>query len=377
MKIAIIGPTYPFRGGISYFTTFLYGAVRKRADSRLFSFSSQYPKFLFPGKSDKDPSATAFREDGVTYSISPLNPLSWIDTFLKIKAYGPDLTVIQWWVAFWAPSFFTIAALLRLFTRTKVLFICHNVLGHEKLPMENLLTRAVLSLGDHLLALSGEDEARLKKMFPGKSSGSRPHPTYDAFDMGRFNRDSARKELGVSGNVALFFGFVREYKGLRHLLRAMPLILRETDLTLLVVGEFWKDKGSYTDLIDSLGIAPKVMVVDRFVNNEEAEIFFKASDLVVLPYISGTGSGVLQMAFGFRIPVVVTGVGCLSEITCDGKTGYVVPPADPVALAKAVSGYFKENKRPGFSAAMAEENAKHSWDNFAAHIIGVRESMGK
>jgi len=188
------------------------------------------------------------------------------------------------------------------------------------------------------------------------------HPTYDAFNLGAAFPEECRRSLGVSSTVILFFGFVREYKGLKFLLSAMPEILEKIPVTLLIVGEFWKDKAVYLKMIDDLDVGAHVRIMDAYVPNEEVGLYFQAADLVVQPYVSATGSGVVQLAFGFHKPVVAMAVGSLPEIVEDGKNGFVIPPSDPSAIARAVISFFRENKADKFCENIKNQQYRFSWE---------------
>ena len=374
LKIAMVGPTYPFRGGISHYTTLLYRHLRRRHAVDFFAFSRQYPRWLFPGTTDRDTSGAALREPGSRPVLDSLNPLSWFKLARMIAAGGYDVLVIPWWVAFWAPQFWTIALWTRRFSGTRVLFLCHNVVAHETSPLSAALTRSVLRQGDCFLVHSGTDEQNLQAIRPQAPVRRCFHPTYDVFDADMPQADDLRRQLGLSGRVLLFFGFVREYKGLKVLLQALPEVAAKMDVTLLVVGEFWKDKQDYLDEIARLGLSERVVIIDRYIPNEEVNAYFSAADLVVQPYLSATGSGVVQTAFGFGKPVVATRVGSLPEVISDGQTGFLVPPADPGALAAAILRFFAEGRCAAFSAQILAEKERFSWDHLVAAIEELARS---
>lgn len=373
MKFALIGPTYPFRGGIAHYTTLLYRHLKKRHEVRLFAFERQYPAWLFPGKTDRDPSASPLLEPGAERLIDSMNPASWLRTARAIVRFGCDALVVPWWVSFWAPQFLTMVRYVKRHAKTTIIFICHNVVAHESRFHDRLLSRLTLGLGDAFLVHSIEDEANLRHMMPEATICRRFHPTYDAFDALSMSRESSRKTLGLSGKVLLFFGFVREYKGLKYLLSAMPSILAEVPVTLLVVGEFWNDREAYLRMIEALGIGGQVRMIDRYVPNEEVGLYFAASDLVVQPYVSATGSGVVQMAFGFNKPLVATAVGSLSEIVEDGETGFLVPPKEAAAISDAVIRFFAENRAGQFQENIKQRQYRFSWN----HLADALESLAK
>ena len=368
VSILLIGPSYPFRGGISHYTTLLYKNLMKKHSVVFLSFKKQYPKFLFPGKTDRDKSQQPLKQDGTEHVLNPLNPLTFVDVLKKVKYYKPQLIIFQWWVIFWGPVFWIIAVISKVIIRTKVLFICHNVFEHEGSRIKRLLSKLFLSSGDYFIVHSEKDMRDLKDIIPHAFARKTFLPSFNVFNFNRLNQEKAKEELKLKGNVLLFFGFIRKYKGLDYLLKAMPKIIEGINATLLIVGEFWSDKKEYLDSIDELKIKDKIVVIDKYVPNEEMELYFKACDLVVLPYISGTGSAIAQLAMGFAKPLVVTNAGCLPEIINDGKTGYVVESMNPDAIADAVIKYFKGSKQKEFSENIKKESYRFSWDNIVSEI---------
>ena len=371
MRIVLIGPTYPFRGGISHYTTLLFRHLKKRHDTLFISFSRQYPKVLFPGKTDKDPSEEKIREAGALPLIDSMNPLTWLNAAFKIVRNRAELVILPWWVSFWAPQFWIISTLVKHLSRAKILYLCHNLVEHESRWIDKILTKVVLSTGDYFIVHSEGERRDLLTMFPGASVQKSPHPTYEVFNSKPFDSRRIKEKYGLQGNIILFFGFVREYKGLRYLIEALPQVLSEIDVTLLVVGEFWRDKDKYLRLIKEKNVESAVVIVDKYVPNEEIGSYFSAADLVVQPYISDTGSGVIQTAFGFNKPVIATKVGSLSEVVQDGKTGFLVPPRDPDGLASAILRFFREDKSEEFSNKIREESHRFSWEK----MVGLIENF--
>ncbi len=364
MKIAMIGPSYPFRGGLSLHTTLLCRYLRKRHEVSFYSFKRQYPAWLFPGKTDRDNSTEPLREPGVEHLLDSLNPWTWLKVVRRIAADRPDLVIIPWWTFFWAPQFLTIALLLRLLLEFRLLFLCHNVFDHDSRRLSRICAKTVLPRGDFFIVHSEEDFVRLSTFVdPGKITLGFLTSNESTADSAPSQAD-ARRCLGLSGEVLLFFGFVRPYKGVGHLLQALPLILREREVTLLLVGESWVGDDSVERRIRELGIERQVRRIDGYVPNEEVSWYFAAADLVVLPYVSATGSGVLQTAFTFDRPVVATRVGSLPLTVEDGRTGYLVEPADPAALAGAALRFFREGKAPEFVENIRRAKKQFSWERF-------------
>ena len=335
MKIAVLGPSYPFRGGISHYSTSLFRALAERHDVRYLSFLRQYPKWLFPGKDDREPEDSPFWEPRAERMLDGLNPLTWHRTGREARRWGAEALVMPWWVPYWTLPFLTVMRAAG--TRTKKFFICHNVRPHEKGLLDALATRWVLCRADGLIAHSSEEVAALRRMFPRIRTALCFHPIYETF-AAPGDREAIRKRLGLDGPTLLFFGFVRPYKRLDLLVRALPLVRKKVPgVRLLVVGEFWKDTRADTNrLIKDLGVEGCVRIVDRYVKSREVADYYLASDLVTLPYDSVTGSGVLQVSFALERPVVATRVGSFNEAIREGVDGLLVPPGNAKALAEGI-----------------------------------------
>lgn len=308
MKIALIGPVYPFRGGIAHYTTMMSRALRTAGhDLLLISFRRQYPSWIFPGRSDKDPSEEPLRVEETHYSIDSINPITWLQTFSQLHRYQPNLLILQWWITFWAPVWLTLMLLNRLFLHAPVLIICHNVLPHETHVYDILLAKLTLRLATHLIVQSDEEQERLLTLAPSASSTIAPLPMFDMFAHQAIDRCEARSQLGLPAEspILLFFGIVRPYKGLPELIRAFPTIRESVnDIRLVIAGEFWEDKGDYLQLIEKLALKDVIIIDDRYVPNEEVAIYFSAADALAAPYRFKTGSGVSQLANAFQLPVI-------------------------------------------------------------------------
>ena len=363
MRIAVVGPTYPFRGGISHYNTLLCENLRKRHEVHLFSFERQYPGWLFPGRADRDPSEHALDTANVP-TLDPINPRSWLRTARRVTAVKPELLILHWWVTFWAPPFAVIAHLVRR-TGVPVLYLCHNVLPHEEKPWDRVLARLALSQGNHFVVMARAEKARLEALMPGVRAIQVSLP--DVLSLTTCSpaplQREARKVLGLGRAelYALFFGFVRPYKGLRYLLEAVPEVLQHVDAHLVIAGEFWEDKDSYLEMISRLGIKNAVTVVDRYVSNEETGTYFAAADVVVLPYTHVTQSAVVQLAFAFDKPVITTSVGELPRVVEHGKTGLIVPPQDSRSLAAALVSFARDLGTQDWAGQIGKARGKFSW----------------
>jgi glycosyltransferase involved in cell wall biosynthesis len=302
--------------------------------------------------------------------IDPFEPWTWFQAAQRIRDLAPGLLLLQWWVPFWAPTLWSVVRLCRRQTGLRVLFICHNVLPHEERWIDRHLTRWALGQGDAFIVHSERDREDLLRLLPGADVRRSVLPSYQRLSGEAPSPGEARRRLGLGGRqeVLLFFGFVREYKGLRYLLEAMPQILDSQDAHLLVVGEFWDDPEPYRRQVKALGLGGRVTIVDRYVPDGELGTYFAAADLVVLPYVDATQSAVVQLAFGFGVPVVTTEVGGLAEVVEDGATGFLVPPQDGGALAAAVVRYFQEGLGAGMRANIRAQAERFSWDRLETLI---------
>jgi glycosyltransferase involved in cell wall biosynthesis len=377
MKIALVGPTYPFRGGISHYTTLLYVHLKEKHEVRFYTFNRQYPKILYPGDASYDSSRMRLSNADAIPSVDWTDPFSWFKTASIITQWSPDLVIFPWWMWGWAIPFYTIGKIVSLKSSARILYICHNVVEHETSRGKRELSKFVLSIGDCFIVHCQQDYENLKKMFPNARIVVNCHPTYKVFNQNSISKKEARKKLGIADEfkkILLFFGIVRPYKGLAYLIEAMPRIVNEMpDTFLLVVGEFWENKDRYLQRINEIGIEDNVKVIGRYIPNEDVGIFFSAADVVVLPYVSGTGSGIVQLAFGFHKPVIATKVGCIPEVVNDGKTGLVVERMDPFAIASAVISFYKQDMQDGFKKNIVVDKEKFSWNRLRESIEAFLE----
>jgi len=371
-NIVLIGPVYPYKGGIAHYTSLLYRTLVKKYNVEMISYKMQYPKFLFK-KEQKDFSNDMFGIDNTEFLIHTANPFNIICIGKKLRKKRPDMVIMQWWHPYFAPCYWLLEmALGRKIQKT---FICHNVFPHERFPLDNFLTKLALKRGDAFIVHSQGDGKDLLTIKPNACYKYNPHPTYNAFKMKNLTKRQARDALQISldAKILLFFGFVREYKGLKYLLYAMPDIKKAfIGVKLLIVGSFGNNKEGYMEIIRNKGIADCVAVVDCYIPDNEVEKYFAASNLVVLPYESATQSGIVQIAFGFEKPVIVTDVGGLPDVVEDGKTGYVVESKSPEALVEAVVKYFAQGKEEEFVENVRKEAYRFSWERMAEKIESLQ-----
>lgn len=347
MRICVVGPTYPYRGGIAHYTTLLVRHLRERGHwVGFYSFTRQYPRWFFPGKTDKDPSTAPLRV-ACEYVLDPVNPVTWWQLYRKVRADEPALLVLQWWVPYWTPSLAMISRWIRHNTSIAIVFICHNVVPHEGGGvLDRRLAWTVLHQAHAFIVHSDQDRYRLLALLPGATVVKTHHPTYvELAEHQQATSAQMRQQLGLPADcpILLFFGFVRPYKGLEYLIQALPLVLQQQRVHLLVVGEFWTAPSFYQSYAHEFGVEHAVTFINRYIPNEELQHYFGVADVVVLPYVEATQSGVVQLAFGFGKSVITTSVGGLHEVVQDGVNGLIVPPQDVGALARAIVRFFAED----------------------------------
>lgn len=372
----MIGPVYPFKGGISHYTGAMVKNLKKDFDVKTVSFKMQYPKILFK-KEQRDYANDILKLDDAQYLINTANPFNLIGAARKIKKMKPDYIVMQWWHPYFSPCYIMLSKLLK---KIPIIFVCHNVFPHERFPMDRFLTKCVLKKGSGFITHSKPDAEDLKSIVSCPNFVTTALPTFNSFKIKDMSRAEARELLGIPEDrkLLLFFGFVREYKGLKHIIRAMPEIVRsDSNIHLMTVGEFGGDKDEYMTLIRSCGAENSITVVDGYIPDKEIEKYFAACDLVVLPYESATQSGIVQIAYSFEKPVIATNVGGLPEVVIDGKTGYVTAPKDPRALAEAVVRFFRDDKAAEFKENVRGEAYCYSWDRMNEVVTRLTEKIQK
>ena len=371
-KIILIGPVYPYRGGISHYTGLMYRELARQYDVEMLSYKMQYPGFLFHMK-QKDYANNSFKIENTKYMLHTANPLSILKTAHYIRKQRADMVLIQWWHPYFAPCYWLLG---KWMGRQNTVFVCHNIFPHERFPFDRLLAGAVLRQGKHFIVHAREEGRILEAVKKQAHYTVTPHPTYNTFRFEGLCKAQARERLHMSGEakILLFFGFVREYKGLKYLLQAMPAILDKVgNAQLWVVGEFGEDKEDYLKLIEELGLQKKVKVVASYTPDREVEKYFAASDLVVLPYVSATQSGIVQIAYGFEKPVIVTRVGGLPDVVENRVTGYVIEPESPWELAQAAVDFFENKREASFTANIKKEAYRFSWERMGEVVGGFMD----
>ena len=368
MKICIIGPAHPLRGGIAAFNERLCSTFNSLGHPCLIiSYSLQYPDFLFPGKTQYDDGPGPENIEIHTL-LNSINPMSWYKVSRFISLEKPDLIIYRFWIPFMGPALGTIDRLLKK-EKIKTLALVDNLIPHEKRAGDTVLTKYFMKNIQKYLVMSEEVERDVKKLKAEAKVLLQRHPIYNHYG-NVVSREEAREYLRLphDKNVILFFGLIRKYKGLDLLLEAFARSRSRENSIIVIAGECYDKKSDYDELAEKLGIAQRIFWFDNYIPNEEVRYFFSACNVLALPYRSATQSGVTQVAFHFETPVIVTDVGGLSEIIQHDINGLVSAP-DPVSLVKNLDYYFENEKETAFRQGMKIEKAKYNWDTFAQNLI--------
>ena len=378
-KVIIIGPAHPLRGG--GITTFNERLARQFMlegfDTSIYSFSLQYPSFLFPGKSQysDEPAPT-----GITIhtQINSINPLNWISVGRQLKKMKPDIVVVRYWIPLMGPCLGTILRIVKKNKHTKIICIADNIVPHEKRIGDKMFTHYFVKPVDAFITMSENVMNDLRLFVKTKPAKLVAHPLYDNFGE-IISKESAREYLKINkaDKIILFFGFIRKYKGLDILLDALKLITNNnkpatTDMKLLIAGEFYEDKKIYQDQINILSTSGNLILHTSFIPDSEVKYYFCAADVVIQPYRSATQSGVTPLAYHFEVPMIVTSVGGLPALVPDNKAGLVAEP-DINSIAQKIIEYFEKGENY-FLPHLLEAKKKFSWTKMLETIIELAQS---
>lgn len=373
-RIIIIGSAHPLRGGgIATFNERLAKAFMQAGHTvSIFSFSLQYPNFLFPGSSqftDDPPPANL----DIYTRINSINPFNWLSVGNEIKKLRPDLVLVRYWLPFMAPSLGSILRIIRGNGHSRIVCIADNIIPHEPKPWDSILTRYFVKPVDAFITMSESVMDDLRRFAPGKKARLAPHPLYDNFG-DKVSKEEARNHLHITykGPLILFFGFIRKYKGLDILLEAVKILKDRYPAhlqlpKLLIAGEFYENSKQYDDQVERLGIGDELLLSTHFIADSEVRYYLCAADLVVQPYRTATQSGVTPLAYHFEKPMVVTNVGGLPALVPDGKVGLIAEP-NAASLAEKITQYFEKGEQT-FIPNLIEEKKKYSWDKMVNAIM--------
>lgn len=375
--VVLIGPAYPYRGGIADTNERLAIEIKSSGiKTTIYTFKLQYPSILFPGKtqfvdkSKKKPDLLILRK------INSVNPLNWIKIGKELKRIKPDIIIVRYWIPFLSPALGTILRIAKKNKYTKIIAIVDNFIPHEKRLGDTLLSKYFMKSVDGCIVMSLSVKAEIERFFKNKLIEYCPHPLFDHYGK-IIPKEEARKslKLDVTKKYILFFGLVRDYKGLDLLIEAVALIDTSIlNFDIIVAGEFYSAKEKYLQLIEKYHLKDRFHIYDQFIPDELIPYFFCAADVVVQPYKDATQSGVTQVAYHFNKPMIVTNVGGLSEIVPNNKVGFVVYP-NPEAIAHAIIKFYTENKEELFTENAKIEKNKYSWKRMEETIYILHSKL--
>jgi glycosyltransferase involved in cell wall biosynthesis len=378
MNILIIGPAYPLRGGLASYDERLAKEFSNQGHSvSIYTFSLQYPGFLFPGTTQFSTEPPPPGLD-IHVRINSINLFNWLSVGNELKKIKPDIIVVRYWLPFMGPALGTILRRVKKNNHTKIVCIADNVIPHEKRPGDTAFTKYFLKSIDAFITMSEKVLNDLKKFAPNKPSQFVAHPLYDNFGE-KISKQEARQQLKIDDDalIILFFGFIRKYKGLDILLNAMSILKSKTqqsafkNIKLLIAGEFYEDRKQYDELIEQLDIKDQLILKTDFIPDSEVKYYLCAADVVVQPYRNATQSGVTPLAYHFEKPMIVTNVGGLPSLVPDNKVGLVAEPT-PDSIAGKIIEYFNKGE-DHFIPYLKEEKKKYSWAKMVESIIKIVE----
>ena len=371
-KIIILGSAHPLRGGgIATFNERLAKAFMQEGhDVQIFSFSLQYPSFLFPGTSQftSEPAPVGLT---IHSCINSINPFNWIKVGNQIKKIQPDLVIVRYWLPFMGPCLGSILRKIKKNRVSKVVCIADNIIPHEPKPGDQIFTKYFVKPVDAFITMSEKVKEDLLVFAPNKPTVFIPHPLYDNFGE-KISKELARKYLNIEldEKIILFFGFIRKYKGLDILLDSIKILQTSyPSFKLLIAGEFYDDQKLYNEQIERLGIEQQLILRTNFISDNEVKYYLCASDVIVQPYRSATQSGVTPLAYHFEIPMIVTNVGGLPALVPDNKVGLIAEP-NAVSIAEKIIQFFKTGEQH-YLPYLVEEKKKYSWSKMVDAIMSI------
>lgn len=376
MNIVIMGTAHPYRGGLAAFNERMASQFIKEGHNvEIYNFSLQYPSILFPGKTqytdEEAPKGLIIKR-----KVNSINPFNWVKVGKELKKKAPDILIVKFWLPFMGPSLGTICRMVRKNCKTKVICIADNIIPHEHRPGDMLFTKYFSHGIDGWIGMSKEVYNDVLKVVMNPKRALVPHPVFDNYGE-VISREEALKRLNLEKEYRylLFFGFIREYKGLDILLKAMgeAAIAKRNDIKLIVAGEFYGDSAPYFKLIADYNLEGRVILRTDYIPNEAINSYFCASDLIVQPYKTATQSGVTQIGYHFGKPMLVTNVGGLPEIIGDKVSGYVVEPKES-AIANAIADFYDNDRYDSFATATLERKKEFEWDRLTEAIINLSKA---
>jgi len=373
MRIAYLSTFYPFRGGITHFNHSLFNSLKNFHEIKAYTFKRQYPDLLFPGKTQYVTSDDLIEEIPALRCLDTINPVSYLTTAGSIRKFKPELLIMKYWMPFFAPSLGFVAGKLKS-DGCKVISILDNVIPHEKKFYDIPFTKYFLNRNSGFVVMSETVKKSLLTLKPGAKYLFHEHPLYNHFG-DKISRTEACKKLGIPENkkIILFFGFVRDYKGLDILIEAMSAL--NDEYYLVIAGEVYGDEKKYYDLIEKHQIGHKSQVNLRYIADHEVALFFSAADVNVLPYKSATQSGILAIAYHFELPVIVTDVGSLKASVEADKTGLVAEKSEPEIIKAKIEEYFNSGQKSFFETQIKTVKINNSWKKLANALTAFSDTL--
>ena len=374
MKIILLGTTYPYRGGLAAFNERLARQFLSEGhEVELWTFTLQYPSFLFPGKTQYS-SEQAPKDLTIRRELNSCNPFNWIRVGNAIRKAAPDLLICCYWMAFFAPAYGLVSRIARRNGKTKAIALVHNMMPHEPSVLDKLFAPYFVKSQNGFVALSESVVKDIEQIAKANANAkASPHPIYDHYGE-RMAKAEACKALGLDPKkeYMLFFGLVRAYKGLDLLLDAFGKVKDQLpDLQLIIAGEFYEHEDKYRAQIEANGLKERVVLRNEFIPDADLRKYFGAADLIVQPYKSATQSGVTQVAFHFEKPMLVTNVGGLAEIVPDHQMGYACEPTAD-AIAEDLLDYFTNNRQAAYTECLKKEKTKYAWSNMTRAFLNIK-----
>ncbi len=374
MKIAMLSTFYPYRGGIAQFNARLYNEFQKQHEVKAFTFTRQYPSLLFPGKTQYVANENDSEKVDALRILDSINPITYWQTANAIKKWEPDVLLLRFWHPFFAPSLGTIAKLLK--KKTKVISLIDNAVPHENKPYYTPFIRYFLKQSDGFVTMSHIVQKDCKRFAPKTQCLLKQHPLYNHFGVKKNKQEAlAHYHLDATKKTLLFFGFIREYKGLDILLKAFDQL--DNSYQLVIAGESYEDFTKYQNLIDQNTNKERILLLNRYIADEEVAMLFSCADVCVQPYRSATQSGITAVSYHFDVPMIVTNVGGLKEDIRHEKTGLVVNEISHKAIAENIQKYFAEGKQEIFQKGIAELKKELSWSVFCDELLNFVKKIEK
>ena len=375
MKIVFLSTFYPYRGGIAQFSAHLYREAAKKHEVEAVTFTRQYPKLLFPGKTQLVSKEDTADKIPAKRWLDSINPFTYISTARKIKKLKPDLIISRYWMSFFAPSFGWILG--RQEKNTIRLAILDNVIPHERRFFDDAFNRFFLNRNDGFIVMSEQVQKDLLYYLPKAKHLLIPHPVYNHFGE-KLSKKDALKKLNITDSadkkILLFFGIIRDYKGLDILLNTLALL--DQTYILIIAGEVYGSFEKYELIINERKLGEKVKLFNRYIDDSEVTNFFSAADVCVLPYRSATQSGITNIAYHFEIPVISTNVGGLAETIHHGRTGLIAEEVNEKALVKQIKNFYEVYNPNEFAQNINYSNQENSWENFVGKMLAFAEELG-